>query len=186
MNIIKSSGIKSAVVPSFNEYIRKVCSAGICGTATPELSECCWAFAGATTSMGIIAYLTFLKGIPVLIASLGASACLIYGTPAAPFAQPRNVVLGQTLSAFVGVVTYQIMGCFWYSAALSVGVAVAAMLRFRIVHPPAAATALIAVLTEQGFLYPLLPVGVGAVILVVMGIIINNMASKRQYPRYWW
>lgn len=38
-----------------------------------------------------------------LVGSFGASAVLIYGLPDSPYAQPRNLVLGQTLSALVGV-----------------------------------------------------------------------------------
>ena len=174
------------LVPSGRQYCRKITTVGKCGVAAPPASECFWAFVGSFTGIAIVTYLTFLQGIPVLVASLGASACLIYGAPTAPFAQPRNAIAGHVLSAVIGVIVYQLAGSYWYTAAFSVGLAVAAMVGTRTIHPPAGATALIAVITGQGWLFPLLPVGVGICILVFVGIGINNLAAKRQYPCYWW
>lgn len=174
------------VVSSYHNYWKKICNTGCCGISVPPLSECFWAFVGSFIGIGIVTYLTFLKGVPVLVASLGASACLIYGSPAALFAQPRNAVIGQLVSAVIGVAFYQLFGNQWYIATVSVGVAVGVMMITRTVHPPAGATALIAVITQQGWLFPLLPVGVGICILVVVGILVNNLAVNRQYPSYWW
>ncbi len=174
------------IVSSCRDYWGKVSKAGYCGIKVPALSESFWALAGSFVGIGIVTYLTFRQGIPVLVASLGASACLIYGVPAAPYAQPRNAVIGHLLAAVIGVACYQLLGNFWYTAALSVGLAVAVMVRTRTVHPPAGATALIAVITQQGWLFPLLPVGAGICILVIVGILINNLAVNRQYPNYWW
>ncbi len=174
------------IVASCHNYWNKICDVKCCRMSVPPLSECFWAFIGSFIGIGIVTYLTFLKGIPVLVASLGASACLIYGAPAVPFAQPRNAVIGQLISAIIGVVIYQMFGNYWYTAALSVGVAVAVMVGTRTVHPPAGATALIAVITQQDWLFPLLPVGVGICILAVVGILVNNIAANRQYPSYWW
>jgi CBS domain-containing membrane protein len=176
----------SHVVSSYHNYWNKICNVGGCGVSAPPLSECFWAFIGSLIGIGIVTYLTFLKDIPVLVASLGASACLIYGAPAAPFSQPRNAVIGQLVSALIGVVIYQFFGNYWYTATLSVGVAVAVMVGTRTIHPPAGATALIAVITQQDWLFPILPVGVGICILVVVGIVVNNIAVHRQYPNYWW
>ncbi|HEY3425733.1 MAG TPA: HPP family protein, partial [Negativicutes bacterium] len=157
-----------------------------CNVSVPPISECFWAFVGSFIGIGIVTYLTFLKGVPVLVASLGASACLIYGVPAAPFAQPRNAICGHLIAALTGVIIYQLFGNYWYTAAVSVGLAVAFMVGTRTVHPPAGATALIAVITQQDWLFPILPVGVGICILLLVGILVNNIASNRQYPNYWY
>jgi len=37
-----------------------------------------------------------------LLAPMGASACLVFAAPAAPFSQPKNVILGHLLSGFIG------------------------------------------------------------------------------------
>lgn len=183
---VSSAAWAEHIVPSGREYCHKIATVGKCSVASPPASECFWAFVGSFAGIACVTYLTFLQGIPVLVASLGASACLIYGAPTAPFAQPRNAIAGHVLSALIGVMIYQLAGAYWYTAALSVGLAVAAMVGTRTIHPPAGATALIAVITGQGWLFPLLPVGVGICILVLVGIVINNLAAKRQYPCYWW
>lgn len=173
------------IVASYPHYWKKITRSGCCNSSVPPLSECFWAFVGSIIGIGIVTYLTFLRGVPVLVASLGASACLVYGVPAAPFAQPRNAIIGHVVSAVIGVAFYQFFGNTWYIAALSVGMAVAVMVRTRTVHPPAGATALIAVITQQDWLFPIMPVGVGICILVVVGILVNNIAANRQYPSYW-
>jgi CBS-domain-containing membrane protein len=48
-------------------------------------------------------------------------------------------------------------------------------------------TVLLPVLMEiSDFTWVLLPVGVGAVIVVGIGILYNNIYADRQYPVFWW
>ena len=90
-----------------------------------------------------------LSGIDYLflIGSFGASAVLVYGVPMAEFSQPRNVIGGHVLSAFVGVTLYQIFGfeSIWVCP-LAVSLAIVAQQSTRTVHPSGGATALIAVI----------------------------------------
>ena len=58
-------------------------------------------------------------------------------------------------------------------------------------HPPGGATALIAVIGSErvhqlGFLYVLSPVALGALIMLVVALIVNNLTSFRRYPVFWW
>lgn len=56
----------------------------------------------------------------LLIGSFGATAVLLYGSPSAPFAQPRYVVGGHVICALVGVTFYKLMPePLWFSSALS-------------------------------------------------------------------
>ncbi len=174
------------LICSLTEYIGKIRAGGSCTVATPPAAEWVWTFIGCFIGIGVVSFLAFQKDVPVLVASLGASACLLYGAPAVPFAQPRNALAGHILSALIGVACYQFLGAHWYTMALSVGLAVATMVATRTIHPPAGATALIAVSTEQNWLFPLAPVGVGILILVIIAILVNNLAVKRRYPQYWW
>ena len=57
--------------------------------------------------------------------------------------------------------------------------------------PPGGATALIAVIGSEhvhqlGFLYILSPVALGALIMLVVALIVNNLTSFRRYPVFWW
>jgi CBS-domain-containing membrane protein len=76
------------------------------------------------------------------------------------------------------------------AAALGVSLAIAAMLATKTVHPPGGATALIAVIGgkkihDLGFLYAFVPAGAGAVILLVIALLVNNLSKNRRYPEYW-
>ena len=58
-------------------------------------------------------------------------------------------------------------------------------------HPPGGATALIAVtggpkIEALGYLFALVPAGTGALILLAVALVVNNLAKGRKYPNYWW
>ncbi len=95
------------------------------------------------------------------------------------------------MSGLVGVVCFQLFGATpWLAAALAVSLAIAAMLATKTVHPPGGATALIAVIGGPGvhtlgFLYPFVPAGLGALILLAVGLVVNNLSKNRSYPAYW-
>jgi CBS-domain-containing membrane protein len=91
----------------------------------------------------------------------------------------------------VGVACWQLFHPFpWFAAAFSVATAIALMHVTQTLHPPGGATALIAVIGsekihELGFWYMLVPVGLGVVIMLIVALAINNMASRRKYPEFW-
>jgi CBS domain-containing membrane protein len=152
------------------------------GTPRPSWREGLRIFCGATLGMGPLTYLSLNADTPVLVASFGASACLVFVVPRGPFSQPRNVVGGHVVAAAAGVAVAQTLGCTWYGAALAVAAAIIAMLYTATLHPPAAATALIAVLGGQGLLYPLVPVAVGAALLSAAGAIYNRLTGAAAGP----
>ncbi|GAB6171599.1 HPP family protein [Paradesulfitobacterium aromaticivorans] len=140
---------------------------------------------GALVGIATVAFLSLVYGLPMLVASFGASAILVYGVPDGPLSQPRNVFFGHTVSATVGVLTYFLFGLSWWSAALGVSLALMLMLVTKTTHPPGGATALVAVLSQAQPLFILTPVAAGAAILVLVGMIVNNLSPNRSYPRYW-
>ena len=158
-----------------------------------------WSFLGAFLGILAIERIGFwleLSGIDYLflIGSFGASAVLVYGVPMAEFSQPRNVIGGHVISAFVGVTLYQIFSfeSIWVCP-LAVSLAIVAQQFTRTVHPPGGATALIAVIGgdsihQIGFIYPFFPVFAGSTIMVLIAVMINNLSrdTNRNYPTYWW
>jgi CBS-domain-containing membrane protein len=168
------------------------------GASSPRrenISELLWSWIGALLGVGICGYLSVKLFEPVdstlLIGSFGSSAVLVYGAIKSPFAQPRNLVGGHVVSAAVGVVCFQLFGeTVWLAAALSAAFATVAMLATGTVHPPAGATAMIAVIGGEkihnlGFMYVLIPVALGALILLIVALTVNNLAKNRRYPEYW-
>ncbi len=78
----------------------------------------------------------------------------------------------------------------WLAASVAVATAIAAMHATKTLHPPGGATALIAVIGSQkihdlGYLYALVPVGLGAAIMLVIALLVNNIPNRRRYPEFW-
>lgn len=143
---------------------------------------------GAFLGVGFTALLAYLWKCPMLLGPFGASAVLIYGAYKAPLAQPRNVLLGHFLAACIGVTIHDFFGAAFWSIALGVALALVLMTVTYSIHPPAGATAYVAVQTGGlgvGYMYILNPVILGAFILVLFGVIFNKM-GKRDYPTHWW
>jgi CBS-domain-containing membrane protein len=160
-----------------------------------SFSEIFWSWLGAFLGIGAVSYIHFnmLDGLDrlMLIGSFGASAVLIYGAVKSPLAQPRNFIGGHLLSAIIGVSFYKLFpDQLWLASSLSVATAIAVMHATKTLHPPGGATALIAVIGSTqihslGYLYVFLPVGAGALVMLIIALLVNNIPGKRSYPEFW-
>jgi len=157
-----------------------------------DYQEHFWAFMGSFIGIGVIAYVQSLK-LPVsdvvyLIGSFGASSVLVYGVIQSPLAQPRNLIGGHVVSALIGVTVQKFApDILWLTAPLAVSLSIVLMQITKTLHPPGGATALIAVtgsaeLKSIGYWYVLSPVLTGALILLIIALLFNNMTANRQYP----
>jgi CBS-domain-containing membrane protein len=179
---------------SFSDFLSKM-KGGAKGPPGVGLKEVLWSWTGSVLGIGVCGYLSSRyfepKDLTLIIGSFGASAVLVYAAIKSPLAQPRNLVGGHVISALVGVACYQWLGdTLWIAAALSVSLAIAAMLVTKTLHPPGGATALIAVIGGPkvhalGFLYAFIPAGLGALVLLFIALVVNNLARDRKYPEYW-
>jgi len=157
--------------------------------------EIVWSWIGAflgITAVALIHYRLLAESDLVLvIGSFGASAVLLYGAVKSPLAQPRNLLGGHLFSALIGVACYQLLQPhLWLAASVAVATAIAVMHATRTLHPPGGATALIAVIGGPqihalGYLYALIPALSGAVIMLVVALLVNNIPRHRQYPEFW-
>ncbi|MEH6461586.1 HPP family protein [Chitinimonas sp. JJ19] len=127
---------------------------------------------------------------PWLIAPMGASAVLLFAAPASPLAQPWNMLLGNLVSALIGVLCAQLIGTQGgvgiLAAGLACGLAIAAMLQLRCLHPPGGAVALTAVLggptiTSLGYGFAVWPVALNTALLLLVALGFNSLAGRR-YP----
>ena len=160
-----------------------------------SLGEIIWSWIGSFLGIFAVAYIDhrFLEGtdLVLVIGSFGASAVLIYGAIRSPLAQPRNLLGGHIISALIGVFAYKLLyPHIWLAAALGVATSIAVMHATRTLHPPGGATALIAVIGGQkihdlGYLYAIIPVGTGALIMLIVALFINNLPRTRRYPEFW-
>lgn len=159
--------------------------------------EVLWSAVGGFVGIYLVHLVGAINPLPLrdslfLIGSFGASAVLIYGVPKSPYAQPRNLVGGHVVSAIVGVsCALALQNHPALAASLAVALALALMHLTNTIHPPGGATALIAVIGservhELGYWYVLLPVLIGAMIMLLVAVLINNLSPYRRYPEYWW
>lgn len=144
-----------------------------------------WSFISGVAGILAIIEATTLVGHPLLIGSFGASAVLLFGANDSPLAQPRNLVGGHLVSATVAVITVALMGSTPLAMALGVGLAIFVMNLTHTTHPPGGATALIGIQGGAGPEFILVPVLLGATILLVTAIFTNNVVFHRSYPKHW-
>ena len=160
-----------------------------------SLSEITWSWIGAFLGIAAVSYINYNivkeTDLVMVIGSFGASAVLIYGAIKSPLAQPRNLIGGHIISAIIGVTCYQIFSSqLWLASSLAVATAIAIMHFTKTLHPPGGATALIAVIGstkihDLGYLYAIIPVGLGAVIMLAIALLVNNIPKNRNYPEFW-
>ena len=160
-----------------------------------SLAEVFWSWLGSFLGIAAVALIHYRlvdhNGLLMLIGSFGASAVLLYGAVRSPLAQPRNLLGGHILSACVGVTAHLWIGTEpWLASAVAVSVAIAAMHLTKTLHPPGGATALIAVIGGEsihslGYLYVLMPVALGAIVMLLVALVVNNIPKTRKYPEFW-
>jgi CBS domain-containing membrane protein len=126
-------------------------------------------------------------GLVVLVASIGASAVLLFAVPHSPLTQPWPLVGGTVISAFIGVSCARFIQDPWLAGALAVSLSILAMHATHSLHPPGGAIALLAVLggagiKAEGFWFVLAPVGVNVLLVLAMALLVNNLLPGHRYP----
>lgn len=146
---------------------------------------------GGALSMLFLIGLTFWLlpngGATSVVASMGASAVLLFAVPHGQLSQPWPVIAGHGISALIGVICAHYIPNPTLAAACAVGLAIGAMLQLKCVHPPGGATAFTAVMggaaiRRLGFHFVLFPVVANALVMVVIAIVINSFFKWRRYP----
>ena len=152
---------------------------------------------GAGVTIGILAYITFQSTLAGsvyglwLAASFGSSVVVVFGYPENEFAQPKNVLLGHLLCALIGVIFVTLFkisqdrSIFFLAIGLAVGLSVMLMMALKITHPPAGGNTIVVMLTQDSFQFLIFPIAVGAVTIIIGGIIYNRFILKKKYPLKW-
>ena len=152
---------------------------------------------GAGFTIGILAYITYqstLSGSNYglwLAASFGSSVVVVFGYPDNEFAQPKNVLFGHLLCAFIGIIFVTLFKIsqdrtiFFLAIGIAVGLSVMLMMAFKITHPPAGGNTIVVMLTQDSFQFLIFPIMVGAVTIIIGGVIYNRFILKKNYPLKW-
>ena len=138
-------------------------------------------------TIGILTFLTYKTEFGIfLLASFGSSMVLLYGYPESPFAQPKNVFFGHLVTAVVGLFfLYFVPLPIFLTIPLAVGFGVGLMILLNITHPPAGGNPIVVMIGGVSFQFLIFPVMVGAITIIIGGIIYNSLILKRKYPISW-
>jgi CBS-domain-containing membrane protein len=142
-----------------------------------------------------MAALAMVTDEPFVIPSLGPTAYLLFATPLAATASPRNSICGHLIGAAAGYLSLLVFGLTdapavftadveWTrvgAAALSLGLTTGLMIVLRVPHPPAAATTLLIALGVLREPWELVVVMLAVVLLVAQAFAINR-AVRVPYP----
>ena len=139
----------------------------------------------------MVAWITQKSGVsaayPIIVASMGASAVILFIMPGSPLAQPWPLVGGQMVSAIIGIACAQMIENTVLASGCAVGGSILAMLLLRCLHPPGAATALTPIIAGDpvgfdSYSFVLTPVGINVAIMLIMAIAINRWILRYEYP----
>ena len=157
-----------------------------------------WTWIGVFVGIGCIAilhqYYTNAKhDWPILFASHGALATIIFTTPQNPVVLPYAMFGGTLVSTFYAVVIQRGMNTdewLWLAVALSAAASITTMQLLGCSHPPGGALSVlyIAVPTLQvlGYWY-IIAAEAGVMIMFLVALIVNNIPKLegRRYPQSW-
>ncbi len=152
---------------------------------------------GAGVTISILAYITYQSTLSGsiyglwLAASFGSSVVVVFGYPNNEFAQPKNIILGHLLCTLVGIIFVTLFKItqdrtiFFLALGLAVGISVMLMMTFKITHPPAGGNTIVVMIAQDSFQFLIFPITVGAITIVIGGVIYNRFILKKNYPLKW-
>lgn len=145
-------------------------------------------FVAILTIMLVTHALMDLQDSFLVVASMGASAVLLFAIPHGVMSQPWAVLGGHLVSALIGVSMASLIPSPALASALAVSLSIIAMYYLRCLHPPGGATALSAVIggsavQTMGFAFVIAPVLINVLLLLAVGYLFNVPFAWRRYPR---
>ncbi|WP_240008774.1 HPP family protein [Aquipseudomonas campi] len=145
------------------------------------------AFVGISLIYAVTHWLLPSEAAFWVVASMGASAVLLFVVPHGALSQPWAVIGGHGLSALIGVICQKLLPGSPFTPALAVALAILAMQYTRCIHPPGGATALSAVvggtaIHDLGFAFVLSPVLLNVAVILLVAVLFNCLFPWRRYP----
>lgn len=153
---------------------------------------------GGFVAMGAVSAISVLSyghddGFLAIVGSYGAVMVIMFGAPASPLAQPRNVLGGNLIATVVGVGSRvwiaDNMGSIGFALPFAVALSFFLMSLVGMVNPPAGGTAAICVIsspeiTQAGWKL-VVTTSLYSVVFILVTCITINLLPGQSYPKYW-
>ena len=152
---------------------------------TPSNRFIVFAWIGIFLTIALVTTLDNELFLGLLLASFGGSCLTVFGFPNLSFAQPRNVIGGHMIGALIGLLFLSLFGMHSWAIASAVASAAALMIYSGTAHPPAGANPIIVFLLHPGWEFLIFPTLIGSILIIILGVIFNNLMHKENYPKYW-
>ena len=138
--------------------------------------------AGGAVAIAVMEALSSHLAFPLASIPFATSIVLVMGSPEAKPAQPRALIGGHLVSALVGLLVVWAFGPGPLTAALAVGLCIAAMHATRTFHPPAGINPLLIVLGDLPWSFLFVPVAAGAGLLFAFAWLWHNAVRRGSWP----
>lgn len=140
---------------------------------------------GATGCITALSFFSSHSDALWLMAPFGATMVILFGLPASPLAQPRNIVAGHLITAAIGLIVAHFLGVHEWTLGLAVGLSIMVMMLTNTTHPPAGANPLLIMLAGENWHFLVTPVASGAILIVGFGYVYHRFISGQPYPKQW-
>ncbi len=154
---------------------------------TEKLVSALGAFLGILLILYTSTYFISGPASYLIVASMGASAVLLFAVPHGRLSQPWSLLGGHLISALIGVSCAKLIPDTAIAASAAVGFAVGVMYYLHCIHPPGGATALSAVvggaeIQQMGYQFLLTPVLINVLVILCVAVCFNYFLKWRRYP----
>jgi CBS domain-containing membrane protein len=147
-----------------------------------------YTFIGSLLAIGLSGTWAYLIKQPLVFPSLGATAFLIFETPMAEVASPRNTIIGHSVGVAAGATSLAIFGLLnapsiyvagitidrVFAIALAVALTGGVLRVLRAAHPPAGATTIIVASGLLAKPHQMLDIIIGVMLLTIAGWLLNR------------
>ncbi|MDT8860270.1 HPP family protein [Alkalihalobacillus sp. MEB130] len=139
---------------------------------------------GGLIAMTIISVMAVSLGYPMALGPIGASCLLVFAAHQGPFSQPRQIIGGHVLSTGAALSIWDLFGRSHVTIGITLAVVLLLMIITQSMHPPAAASAIVAINSQAGWGF-LFTIFISALIVVGISVLYNNLFKDRTYPKKW-
>ncbi|KAH9258746.1 hypothetical protein BASA81_003248 [Batrachochytrium salamandrivorans] len=153
---------------------------------------------GGFVAMGAVSAISVLSfgkddGFLAIVGSYGALMVIMFGAPASPLAQPRNVLGGNLIATLVGVGSRvwiaDNMGTIGFALPFAVTLSYFLMSVLGMVNPPAGGTAAICVISSTEITHAgwklVVTTSLYSLLFILVACLTINLIPGQSYPKYW-